>query len=319
MNDDIINWTKFLVNKVKAAYRIRAIAGNLNAELPTNFELEDLVDLPTELMKKIVVKLVETKCTRLTRDGWEMRVLLLPAFRIYLATRPRKVDLTPILSFSPTRLKYQVLKTLVLYISGIAADIEELSLDASSRFFLSFSAIADAELLKSLGKLTRLRVLRFEEICKVRLIDLIELCQNLPDLEFLHFTVSDLLQLDIESDRILEQMKSAMPKLKVFIHGANVGERNITLIRCLAENLPNLHVIQSFASTFSSSEDYESSNEIPRASGSSNLRHLKVEYNVDKDCTNLPTAYPLVTHLWVSINYFFHLIVKFRFFSKILP
>ncbi|CAB3376042.1 Hypothetical predicted protein [Cloeon dipterum] len=246
---------------------------------------------------------MSTKCDSLRREEIEMQVLMLPALQLYLATRPRKVDLTAFLSFCPKQLKYQYLKESLIHISETAADLEELTLiSADQRFSRFFHGTADAELLLLLGKLRRLKVLRIEEISSFGLVDLIQLCQNLPTLEFLHVMIyNELFRLNFKQLKIAERLKSAMPKLKVFLFDT-IGHEN-ALIKCCAENLPNLRVIHDFSSVFSSFEDYESSHEITPASGSSNLRHLLVDFEVVKGCAHLPSTFPLITHLrilWMS-------------------
>ncbi|CAB3367785.1 Hypothetical predicted protein [Cloeon dipterum] len=286
--------------RVLASHRIQGIAANFGAKLSADFELDHLFDLPFELITKIVVKLMETKCTSLRREEVEMKVLMVPALDMYLAMRPRKVDLTAFLTFCPKRLKYQYLKESLIHISEKAADLEELTLVApkilSARFF---HGTADAELLQLLGKLKHLKVLRIEEIVNIRLIDLIQLCQNLPDLEYLHFMIyNELRRLDFKKLKIAEKLKSAMPKLQVFLFDT-IGSEN-ALIKCCMDNLPNLRVIHDFSSVFGSIEDYESSNESTRPLGSSNLRHLLVDFDV-KDCAHLPSTFPLITHLRILL------------------
>ncbi|XP_065348973.1 uncharacterized protein LOC135945299 [Cloeon dipterum] len=296
-----IQTAKLMQQRVLAAYRIRAIAADFGAKLPADFELFHFVDLPIELIQKIVVKLMETKCTSLRREEMDMKVLMVPALDLYLAMKPRKVDLTAFLTFCPKQLKYQYLKESVIHISEKAADLEELTLVApkipSLRFFHD---LADAELLKLLGKLRHLKVLRIEEIVYIRLTDLIQLCENLPDLEFLNVKIyNDICRLDFQELKIAEKLKSAMPKLQIFLFDS-FGIEN-ALIKCCVENLPNLRVIRVFSSVFSSFEDYyESSNETTRPSGSSNLRHLLVDYDV-KDCAHLPSTFPLITHLRILL------------------
>ncbi|CAB3376068.1 Hypothetical predicted protein [Cloeon dipterum] len=251
-------------------------------------------------MKNIVTKLIATKCAKLWREEMEMKVLMVPALRIYLATtRPRKVNLTAFLSFCPKRLKYQYLKMSVEKISEVAADIEELSLVHTDRNDPDFSHTADGELLQALRRFKRLKVLRIEEICRINMIDLNELCQNLPDLEYLHVHITDDVdQFDFEGLYIAEILKSAIPKLQVFLFDTTGQESAMNaLTKCCAENLPNLRVIQDFSSRFSSFEDYESSNEITCTSGSSNLRHLTVKFDFVESCDHLPSAFPLITHL----------------------
>ncbi|CAB3376037.1 Hypothetical predicted protein [Cloeon dipterum] len=241
-----------------------------------------------------------TKCTSLWREEMEMKVLMVPVLRLYLTTtRPRKVDLTALLSFCPREEKYKYLKEMVTKISEVAADIEELSLVVNEKYGRFFSDRAEEELLQALGKLRRLRVLRIEEICIINLIDLIKLCKNLPDLEFLRLIIADDIDhFEFNKEMIAEILKDSMPKLKVFLF-ETTGQESAAhaLIKCCAENLQNLRVIQDFSSRFSSFEDYMSSNEITPASGSSNLRHLKVDCNFLVGCTHLPAAYPLITHL----------------------
>ncbi|CAB3376069.1 Hypothetical predicted protein [Cloeon dipterum] len=281
---------RIYVAKTLQADRIRNIAADFGEKIPDDFQLDHLLGLPMELLKKIVVKLMEKKCDSLRRDEMDMNVLMLPALRLYLATRPRKADLTALLSFCPKRLKYQYLK-------------KELSLVTTAEpepFDRFFSATADDELLQALGSLKRLKVLRIEEICHIRLIDLIELCQNLPDLEYLHFNLDkDIDQIDFVKLNIAGKLKRAMPRLKVFLFDTSGQESAAhALIKCCAENLPNLRVIQDFSSVFSSFEDYESSKEISRpASGRSNLRHMLVDYDFVESCAHLPSAYLLITHL----------------------
>ncbi|CAB3384137.1 Hypothetical predicted protein [Cloeon dipterum] len=286
-----------------AVNRIRAIAAEFGAKLPDNFELIHLLQLPEDLFKMIVAKLMSTKCDSLRREEMEMKLLMLPALLLYFTVRPKKVDLTAPLSFCPRQHKYHYLKKSVLNISEVAADIEELSLVHTDRNEPYISDIADDELLEALRKLKRLKVLRIEDICEINLIDLIELCQNLPDLEYLHFNLhKGIYQIEVEELKIAEQLKSAMPKLQVFLFDTSRYDQTdvYALIRCCAENLPNLRVIQKFSSRFSSFEDYESSNEITQASGSSNLRHLTVKYDLAESCAQVPSSFPLITHLRIS-------------------
>ncbi|CAB3384138.1 Hypothetical predicted protein [Cloeon dipterum] len=282
-----------------AVNRIRAIAAEFGAKLPDNFELIHLLQLPEDLFKMIVAKLMSTKCDSLRREEMEMKLLMLPALLLYFTVRPKKVDLTAPLSFCPRQHKYHYLKKSVLNISEVAADIEELSLVHTDRNEPYISDIADDELLEALRKLKRLKVLRIEEICEINLTDLIELCQNLPDLEYLHFCLDNgIEQIDFEELNIAQQLKSAMPKLQVYLFDTSGHASAMNaLTKCCAENLPNLRVIQDFSSLFSSFEDFESSNEITCTSGSSNLRHLTVDYDFVESCDHLPSAYPSITHL----------------------
>ncbi|CAB3384136.1 Hypothetical predicted protein [Cloeon dipterum] len=189
--------------KVNAAYRIRDIAADFGAKLPANFSLDQFLALPEELIHKIVEKLMATRCASLRREAMEMKVLMLPVLRIYLATGPRKVDLTAFLSFCPKQMKYLYLKKSEFWISEKAADIEELSLLVCERFFASFFATADGELLQALRKLKHLKVLRIEEICDINLLDLIErLPKSSQLLEYLHFSLH---QFDITLQDIISQ------------------------------------------------------------------------------------------------------------------
>ncbi|CAB3378547.1 Hypothetical predicted protein [Cloeon dipterum] len=291
--------------EAEAANRVRAIACGFGTELPADFELNQLFNLPIELVQKIVVKLMETRCNSLRREAMEVPVLMMPSLRLYLAMRPTKVDLTAFLSFIVKRLKYKYFKQTVILISEKAAEIEELSLLVATRERICIYDIADAELLQALAKLKRLKVLRIEEICAINFINLIGLCQHLPDLEFLHCNIApdDIFdRIDFTEPIIAEELEKAMPKLKVFLFNASPNQERArnALTKVCADNLLNLHVVQAFSSEFSSSADYESTNEITRASGNSNLRHLRVKYDSVESFTRLPLAHPLITHLKID-------------------
>ncbi|CAB3376054.1 Hypothetical predicted protein [Cloeon dipterum] len=295
--------TKIIRHQKFAADRIRAIAADCGVKLEPDFELQHIVQLPTNLVEKIVLKLMAKKCTKLIREEEEFEVLMFPALSLFLAMRPAKIDLTAFLTFCPMRLKCRYFTEVVIRISKKNPEVEELSLATlANRFFLTIDEVADAELLEALGKLTRLKSLRIEEIFEFRLVDVIDLCKNLPHLENLKIVLErSMTDLELEELEIAEKMKTAMSKLKVFMFDTRGS--NTSLINLCAEHLPNLRVIGDFSDGFSTFDDCNTMADIACApNGTSDLRHLLLDFESIECCDEIQLAkFPLVRHLMLSI------------------
>ncbi|XP_065336653.1 uncharacterized protein LOC135937431 [Cloeon dipterum] len=259
--------------------------------------------MATDLIAKIVLKLMAKKCTKLVREKEEMEVLMLPALSLFLAMRPAKIDLTAFLTFCPMRLKCRYFKEAVIQISTKNPEVEELSLATlANRFFLTIHKVADAELLEALGKLTRLKSLRIEEIFEFRLVDVIDLCKNLPHLENIKIVLEkQTTRLILKKPKIAQKMKTAMSKLKVFMFDTRGININTSLINLCAEHLPNLRVIGDFSDGFSSFDDCNMMADIAADPGTSNLRHLLLDFYAIECCDEIQIAkFPLARHLKIS-------------------
>ncbi|XP_065335115.1 uncharacterized protein LOC135936284 [Cloeon dipterum] len=294
--------TKIIRHRKFASDRIRAVAADCGVKLEPDFELNHFPQLSTDVIAKIVLKLMAKKCTKLVREKEEMAVLMLPVLSLFLAMRPAKIDLTAFLTFCPMRLKCRYFKEAVIRIATKNPEVEELSLATlANRFFLTIDKVADAELLEALGKLTHLKSLRIEEIFEFGLVDVIDLCQKLPHLENLKIVLErETTDLDLEELKIAEKMKTAMSKLKVFLF--DTRGTNTSLINLCTEHLPNLRVIGDFSDGFSSFDDCNTMADIARAPGTSDLRHLMLDFDSIESCDEIQLAkFPLARHLMMSM------------------
>ncbi|CAB3366749.1 Hypothetical predicted protein [Cloeon dipterum] len=92
-------------------------------------------------------------------------------------------------------------------------------------------------------------------------------------------------------------MKKSMSNLQVFLYNASAEYH---LRRLCMDHLPNLQVIEDFASEFCSMQDF-----IPFALDrisheTSNLRHLLVDFGQEETTSeNVHLTHSLVSHLWV--------------------
>ncbi|XP_065340969.1 uncharacterized protein LOC135940128 [Cloeon dipterum] len=301
---------------VKSAERIRQIALKFGLPKSAASEIHTLLDLPDDILFKVLKDLMTTECIKLTREEAEMNVLMDPALRLYLSLGIKVVDLTAYLSFCPIRLKYQYLKQAVLRIVKISPNIEELlSLSKIPNCNRIYDTVVDEELLEALGKLTKLRVLQIDEWCCFEIKDLFKLCDKLPNLQYLRITLPDSYD-DFVYDEyeILDDLKRSLSKLREFVFFAKY---NGSLRYACMKHLPNLRVIKEFAELFCFSDDDESTEPNTIRPGTSDLRHLfenlNYEISVFKD---MHLFYPNINHLEVYTIYFIYFASYFKSYNQ---
>ncbi|CAB3385384.1 Hypothetical predicted protein [Cloeon dipterum] len=272
------------------------------------------------MLVKVVKYLMTTVCTSLVRVEMDMKILMCPALKLYLALGLKVIDLTAFLSFCPIRLKYQYLKSAVIRISQFTPNIEELLLSSKTpRYFRKFDSIVDAEMLKALYQLTSLRVLQLDEWCCFEITDVFQLCEKLPGLQILSINFPDSFDDfdDLINDRVkcAALLKRSMSNLKEFIYTAR--NNCILRIECMRmRNLSNLHVLHQYSELFCPKEDYDPSTPNEVVPGYSNLRHLTIHINLTYDYPDneIHIKHPHVTDLmmhwyedpdwdWECLNY----------------
>ncbi|CAB3369666.1 Hypothetical predicted protein [Cloeon dipterum] len=248
---------------------------------------------------------VESK--KLLKSEEEMNILMTPALKISLRFGLKVVNLNGYLSNCPAQLKYQYFKTVVRRASEIAPNIEELILTSKQLDCNAYLDISmDSEFLQALSKFSRLHLLQIEDVCYIDgLDDLFQLLEHLQELQYLSVCFPNgFAEINFEEQNIAEKMKKSMSNLKVFRYGSATYH----LRRVCMDHLPNLQVIEDFASDFSLMQDFVAFAQDPISHGTSNLRHLLVDYSQQEAINqNYHLTCPLVSHMaifwweeWVS-------------------
>ncbi|CAB3380312.1 Hypothetical predicted protein [Cloeon dipterum] len=290
--------SKLLIRTRFCEDRIRRIALNFGLSPSAAAKIQFITDIPSSLLVKVVKYIMATECTSLIRDEGDMKILMYPALRLYMALGPKVIDLTAFLSFCPIRLKYQYLKSAVIRISQFTPNIEELLVSSKTpRYYRKFDSIVDAEMLKALYRLTNLRVLQLDEWCCFEITDVFQLCENLPGLQILSINFPDSFDDYYDFDDQVEcaaVLKRSMSNLKEFIYTAR---NNDTLRTECMRNLSNLHVFHEYSDLFRPKEDYDPSAPNEVVPGYSNLQHLYIDFDVDVKREDMHLKNPHIRHI----------------------
>ncbi|XP_065351562.1 uncharacterized protein LOC135946972 [Cloeon dipterum] len=283
--------------------RIRRIALNFGLSPSAAAKIQFITDIPSSLLVKVVKHIMTTECTSLIRDESDMKILMYPALRLYMALGPKVIDLTAFLSFCPIRLKYQYLKSAVIRISQLTPNIEELLLSSKTpRYYRNFDSIVDAEMLKALYRLTNLRVLQLDEWCSFELKDALQLCENLPGLQVLSINFPDSFNdydddFDDDHDECAALLKRCLSNLKEFIYTTRENDTLRTECMRNLSNLSNLRVFHEYSDLFRPKEDYDPSTPNEVVPGYSNLQHFYIDFDMDIISGDVQLTNPHIRHI----------------------
>ncbi|CAB3374757.1 Hypothetical predicted protein [Cloeon dipterum] len=306
---DDLDWCELATHfrqRHKAEFRIRWIALKYGASLAPDFEAHKIVDLPFDVILKVVGHLMTKHCTSLDRSVDEMEILMVPAFQLWLANMPKVIDLTAFMSFSPRSHKYHYFKQALVEISKNAPQVEELLWEVRKPTRHFDNTFVDSEILDLLGKLTQLKTLNIRETFKFRLIDLISLGNQLPRLQSLSIVLEDEISVEAyNQDPIGQELKKNLPNLKVLIFEARNEPEECYFYHVLMLNLPNIHIIDvADESNLIYRNQLEAMTQDivrPNDSKTRNMRNFKVDAN--STSPDLNNGYrlicPLVHHLEV--------------------
>ncbi|CAB3388848.1 Hypothetical predicted protein [Cloeon dipterum] len=287
---------------------VRVIIRNLIDYAKFPDKKDSLRKLPRVLREKLLQEMLRRKCIKGVRTEEKFKALM-ELFPILLSSRTRSIELNGILSYSPNRYNYHSFEETLTYCeellysaATLAPNINELIIQRNHAIKMTIEPQhRTLRMLEMMSKMLNLNRL-FVELYSFEVADILNLCKNIPNLQFLNVRLND-----ARIHASAEDIKSSLFNVKEFIFEPNAGYDMLQWLRILCiQNLPNIEVVQFYCNvgTRINMDWILSSDKIISSLGfteTSNLRNLYV--NVSEPdfefMDSLPKMFPNITDLMV--------------------